>query len=119
LTEHFVLSDALASTKIAACPRTSPMIDHLYRPPDSWLARVLGNAGLLALAILTVTSLGLGRYAQALVWLGALLVVFVHTCEAGRQAAQRALPRPAARRADAVRFVGAACALIGVTLGLL
>jgi hypothetical protein len=45
--------------------------------------------------------------------------VFVHTCEAGRQAAQRALPRPAARRADAVRFVGAACALIGVTLGLL
>ena len=95
------------------------MIDHLYRTPESWFARLLGNAGLLALAILMVTSLGLGRYAQALVWLGALLVVFVHTCEAGRQAVQRALTRRARRRADAVRFIGTACALIGVTLGLL
>jgi hypothetical protein len=95
------------------------MIDHLYRPTESWLARVLGNAGLLALAILTVTSLGLGRYALALVWLGALLVVFVQTCEAGRQAVQRTTPRSAARRADAVRLIGAACALIGVGAGLL
>lgn len=91
------------------------MIDHFFQPADSWLARVFGNAGLLVLTSLLVTSIGLGRYGVALVWLGALLVLFVHLLELGRWPARTAA---FSRRVDTARVIGAACALAGVTVTL-
>jgi hypothetical protein len=103
------------------------MIEHLQRRSETWLVRVLGNAGLLALAVLLVASIGLGRFGLALVWLGALLVLFVQTFEAGRLAVPAddnghppldAERRPYAKRLGVIRLMGAACALLGVIVGL-
>jgi hypothetical protein len=77
----------------------------------SALLRVLGNAGLLAFASLCVISLTAGRVDAALLWGGALLVVFAP-----------ALDRVALRhgwltdRVDTLRWCGLALAFAGAAL---
>ena len=85
------------------------------RPGSSAVARVLANASLLAFASLAVISLVSGRIDAALLWSGALLVLFAPALD---RAAGPDLLRTGwlARRADGLRWCGLALAAAGAAL---
>jgi hypothetical protein len=89
------------------------------REPAEALRRVIENAVLLIFASLLVMSVALGRFADGLLWCGALMVCFAHSCDGrerrrlqGDDQAGRA-QSPRTRRYDVVRWVGLALAFIG------
>jgi hypothetical protein len=88
--------------------RTDPG-DPRPRARRSALARIFGNASLLAFASLLVISIAIGRIGSGLLWAGALLVFFASALE------RRSVPDPSvpAGRADTMRWCGLALALAG------
>ena len=85
------------------------------RPRNSAVVRVLANASLLAFASFAVISLVSGRLDAALLWSGALLVLFAPALD---RAAQPDLLRTGwlARHADGLRWCGLALAAAGAAL---
>jgi hypothetical protein len=82
------------------------------RARRSVLARIFGNASLLAFASLLVISIAIGRIGSGLLWAGALLVFFASALE------RRSVPDPSlpAGRADTMRWCGLALALAGAAI---
>ena len=88
------------------------------REPGDAVRRVLENAGILIFASLLVMSIALGRYTGALLWCGALMVVFAHAWEgrASRHSAIDVAPQEEGARPrhyDALRWVGVLLSLLG------
>jgi hypothetical protein len=82
---------------------------------SSGIWRVLENAGVLTFASLLAMSLLMHRYAAALVWLGALLVLFAQAWEARLHPdGVRPLLTPLGNFLDWLRRIGVGVSLLGV-----
>jgi hypothetical protein len=94
--------------------RTDPG-DPRPRARRSALARIFGNASLLAFASLLVISIAIGRIGSGLLWAGALLVFFAPALDRLAADGVRA-SRWFAHRANGLRWCGLALAASGAAL---